>query len=344
VVERLTGEHVQDHATASQCDPLYDLPARDWARDVAEEVAPGPALGRLAWPGEVVGTVLPAAAGATGLPAGTPVVAGTVDAWAEAHSAGVRSPGDAMLMYGSTAFVVQVLDGLRAAPGVWTTCGVEPAHYTASGGTATAGSLTEWVRCLVGGAPWEELVAEAAAVPPGAEGLLVLPHLAGERTPLHDPLARGVVAGLHLRHGRGHLVRAAYEGTALAVRQVLEAVGALSGPPRRLVAVGGGTRSRLWLQVVSDVCGVEQVVPEQTVGACYGGALLAATGTGLVPAGTDWSRRSGAVEPDPSLRGLYDDLYGTYRELYLASRPQVHALARASRAGDQRSAGAGAPA
>lgn len=327
MVERLTGEHVQDHPTASQCDPLYDLPARAWARDWAEEVAPGLPLPRLAWPAEVVGAVTSAASAATGLAPGTPVVAGTVDAWAEAHSAGVRSAGEAMLMYGSTAFVVQVLDRLRTGPCVWATSGTDPGRYTLSGGTATAGSLTEWVRGLTGGAPWPELQAEASAVPPGAEGLLVLPHFAGERTPLHDASARGVIAGLTLRHGRGHLVRAAYEGTALAVAQVLSAVGAVGGPPERLVAVGGGTLSPLWLQVVSDVTGQVQHVPRQTVGACYGDALLAATGVGLVPAGTDWTVPERVVVPDPARHEQYRELADTYAELQAASRGAVHRLA-----------------
>ncbi|MBF5081651.1 sugar kinase [Quadrisphaera sp. INWT6] len=327
VVEQLTGEHVQDHATASQCDPLYDLPARDWARDWAHEVAPGLPLPRLAWPAEVVGTVTAAAAAATGLAPGTPVVAGTVDAWAEAHSAGVRSPGDTMLMYGSTAFVLQVVDGLRSGPGVWATSGTDPGQYTLSGGTATAGALTEWVRDLTGRAPWPELLSEAAAVPPGAEGLLVLPHFAGERTPLYDPQARGVLAGLTLRHGRGHLVRAAYEGTALAIDQVLDAVSEVGGPPGRLVAVGGGTRSQLWLQVVSDVTGLVQHVPRETVGACYGGALLAATGAGLVPPGTDWSHPERTVEPVPANVERYRELTEVYADLQVASRDAVHRLA-----------------
>ncbi|TNM59380.1 sugar kinase [Streptomyces sp. NP160] len=327
VVEQLTGEHVQDHPTASQCDPLYDLPARTWARDWAEDLAPGLPLPRLAWPAEVVGAVSPAAAASTGLAPGTPVVAGTVDAWAEAHSAGVRAPGDAMLMYGSTAFVVQVLDRLLTGPDVWATSGTDPGRYTLSGGTATAGSLTEWVRTLTGGAPWSELLAEAGAVPAGAEGLLVLPHFAGERTPLYDPSARGVIAGLTLRHGRGHLVRAAYEGTALAVGQVLAAVDAVAGPPERLVAVGGGTLSPLWLQVVSDVTGRVQHVPRQTVGACYGDALLAATGAGLVPAGTDWALPERVVVPDAARHEQYRELARTYAELQAASRSAVHRLA-----------------
>jgi xylulokinase len=319
---------VQDHHTASQCDPLYDLPARRWHEEWAEDVAPGLPLPRLAWPAEVVGRVTAGAAEETGLPAGTPVSAGTVDAWAEAFSAGVRAPGDLMLMYGSTMFFVQVLEGLRSAPGLWTTNGVEPGQYTLAAGMATSGSLTGWVQELTGGAPFDDLVREAAGVPPGSDGLVVLPYFAGERTPIFDPRARGVVAGLTLRHRRGHLFRAVYEGIACGIRQILEFFERDVEPARRLVAVGGGTQGGLWTQVVSDVCGREQELPERTIGASYGDALLAAIGTGLVPPGTDWARIARTVAPDPAAQAVYDEVFRTYDELYPAVRPQLHRLAR----------------
>jgi xylulokinase len=327
VVGRLTGEYVLDHHTASQCDPLYALAANDWNREWAQDIAPGVELPRLAWPGEVVGEVHAQAAEATGLPAGTPVAAGTVDAWAEAFSAGVRAPGDLMLMYGSTMFFVQVLDALSSHPGLWTTAGVEPGSYTLAAGMATSGSLTGWVQELAGGAPFEALVSEAAGTPPGADGLVVLPYFAGERTPIFDPQARGVIAGLTLRHGRGHLFRAVYEGIAFGIRQILEFIDGAVGPASRVVAVGGGTQGGLWTRIVTDVTGREQLLPEETIGAGYGDALLAAVASGLAPADADWSRIAGRVEPDPANRERYDELYATYLELYPATREQVHRLA-----------------
>jgi xylulokinase len=259
-VARLTGEYVLDHHTASQCDPMYDLKANAWCREWAEDIAPGLPLPRLAWPSEVVGTVHTAGAAATGLPGGTPVAAGTVDAWAEAVSAGVRHPGDLMLMYGSTMFFVQVLDAFRVDPMLWTTAGVEPHTYTLAAGMSTSGSLTAWLQQITGGAPFAGLVAEAAATPPGADGLLVLPYFAGERTPVFDPHARGVIAGLTLRHSRGHLYRAACEGIAFGVRQILELLDRAGGPAARVVAVGGGTQGGLWTQIVTDVTGRGQAV------------------------------------------------------------------------------------
>jgi xylulokinase len=327
VTARLTGSYVLDHHTASQCNPLYDISARRWCSDWAEDIAPGLRFPALAWPSEVVGTVTADAASETGLPEGTPVCAGTVDAWAEAFSVGVRQPGDLMLMYGSTMFFVQVLTGLRSHPLLWTTSGVEPDSYTLAAGMTTSGILTEWVRRLTGDVPFSQLVAEASATPAGADGLVVLPYFAGERTPIFDPHARGVIAGLSLKHGRGHVFRAVYEGIAYGIRQILELLDDTGEPPRRIVAVGGGTQGGLWTQIVSDVTGRPQVLPAETIGASYGDALLSAIGTGLVEPGTDWARIQDTVLPDEAKSELYEELYAAYRSLYPATRGVVHRLA-----------------
>lgn len=326
VVARLTGDWALDHHSASQCDPLYDLAASAWHAPWADQILGDLPLPRLAWPSEVVGEVSARAAEETGIPAGTPVVAGTVDAWAEALSAAVREPGDLMLMYGSTMFLVAVVEERGRHPALWTTRGIDPGSLTLAAGMATSGSLTAWLRELVGSPSFDDLVAEAAAVAPGADGLLLLPYFAGERTPIMDPAARGTITGLTLRHRRGHLYRAALEGIAYGLRQNLEAMG--GGRELRAVAVGGGAAGGLWPQVVSDVTGVTQELPAETAGASYGDALLAAEGVGLVPAGTTWARRAGVVTPDPALRGLYDELYDLYRDLYRDTVEIQHALAR----------------
>ncbi len=328
VVAKLTGEYVQDHHTASQCDPLYAIRDFDWNADWAGRILGELPLPRLVWPSEVVGTVTSEAADRTGIPAGTPVVAGTVDAYAEAFSVGVRNPGDLMLMYGSTMFLVQVLDKFHTNPALWTTTGVQSGTYALAAGTSTAGSLAQWLQKITGGAPFDELTAEALAVPPGSEGLVVLPYLAGERTPVFDPDARGVVAGLTLRHGRGHLFRAAYEGISFGIRQILEMFDDADSPVVRAVGVGGGLRSPVWSQALSDITGLTQLVPEQAIGASYGDALLAAIGVGLAAPETDWARIDRAIPPDPATRERYDELYETWSQLYPATREQVHRLAK----------------
>jgi xylulokinase len=326
VVAKLTGSYVLDRHTASQNDPLFDLRSLDWAHDWGPDILGHLEVPLLVWPHEVVGRITPEAAEMTGLPTGTPVAAGTVDAWSEAFSAGVRKPGDLMLMYGSTMFFVQVLPSVQTHPLLWTTAGVEPGQYTLAAGMSTSGSLTSWVQELTGGAPFEQLVSEAAGVPPGSDGLVLLPYFAGERTPIFDANARGVIAGLSLRHHRGHVFRAAYEGIAYGIRQIIDFLDGDLTPINRLVAVGGGTQGGLWTQIVSDVVGRPQVVPRQTVGASYGDALLAAIGTGLVPPETDWAAVGEIVRPDPSTRPVYDSLFKVYGELYGATKPLVHEL------------------
>ncbi|MGH8794081.1 MAG: FGGY-family carbohydrate kinase [Stackebrandtia sp.] len=326
LVHRLTGEYVLDHHSASQCDPMYDLRRQDWAHDWAERTAPGLTLPRLAWPGEVAGTVSATAAAQTGLPQGIPVTAGTVDAWAESVSVGVAEPGETMVMYGTTMFLINVLRDPRPHPGLWTTCGALAGTYSLAAGMATSGAVTDWWRKLLD-ADFADLVAEAARAPAGSRGLLLLPYFAGERTPLFDPDARGILAGLTLHHGRAELYRAALEGIAYGVRHNLEAMAAAGGRAERLVAVGGGTQGGLWTQIVSDVAGVAQDIPTETVGACFGDAMLAARGIGLDVDAARWNPVVETVRPDDDRSAEYDQYYRRYRQLYTATSDIAHFLA-----------------
>ena len=328
IAARLTGEYVMDHHTASQCDPLYATQDFGWNTEWAQRICGHLPMPRLVWPSEVVGAVHATAAEATGVPTGTPVVAGTVDAYAEAFSVGVRKPGDRMLMYGSTMFLVQVIDAYFTDPVLWTTAGVERDTLALAAGTSTAGSLIGWLQSVTGGAAFQTLTAEAKAIPAGSEGLAVLPYLAGERTPIFDPDARGIFAGLTLRHGRGHLIRAAYEGISFGVRQILEHFDK-ARLATRTVAVGGGLSDLLWPQILTDVTGSPQLVPEQAIGASYGDALLAAIGVGLVPPDTDWATIASEITPEPADRARYDDLYRTWCGLYPATADIVHEFGRA---------------
>ncbi|MDT7725118.1 MAG: xylulokinase [Actinomycetota bacterium] len=330
LVLRLTGEYVLDHHSASQCDPMYDLRAAAWAEDWAKVVAPGIELPRLAWPTEIAGTVSAAAAAETGLPQGLPVTTGTIDAWAEATSVGVTGPGDTMVMYGTTMFLVQVLADPRPRPGLWTTRGAFPGTYSLAAGMATSGAITDWL-CKLVGAGFAELTAEAAQVPAGSRGLLMLPYFAGERTPLFDPGARGVLAGLTTAHGRAEIYRAALEGIAYGVRHNLEAMRAAGGAARRLVAVGGGTQGGLWTRIVSDVTGAEQQVPAETIGAALGDALLAAVALGREP--RDWNPVRTVVTPDATATATYDEFYRHYRALYTSTVDITHFLAERQRRG-----------
>lgn len=333
LVHRLTGEYVLDHHSASQCDPMYDLHAADWAPDWAEHTAPGLRLPRLLWSTEVAGTVTARAAAETGLPEGLPVTAGTVDAWAEAVSVGVTAPGEVMVMYGTTMFLIEVLESPVPHPAMWTTRGTFPGTYSLAAGMATSGAITNWLRDLVGG-DHTELVAAAGDVPPGSGGLLLLPYFAGERTPLFDPDARGILAGLTTGHGPAEIYRAVLEGIAHGVRHNLEVMRDAGGTADHLVAVGGGTRGGLWTRIVTDVTGLPQQVPRQTVGASLGDAFLAATAVGAEPDIRAWNPVVHTIEPDPAAAETYAAYHRHYRELYTSTADIAHFLARRQRRGD----------
>ena len=333
IVQRLTGEYVLDHHSASQCDPLYDIHENRWIEEWSEEIVPGLSLPRLLWPAEVAGEVTEQASEVTGIPAGTPVAAGTIDAWAEAGSVGVRKPGDLMLMYGSTMFIIEVLEEPLTHSKLWATAGLFPRTHNLAAGMATSGAITGWFKNIAGDVSYEELTQEAAGAPPGSDGLVVLPYFAGERTPLYDPDARGVIGGLTLSHGRGYVYRALLEATAYSVRHILEFMEEAGGGGQRLVAVGGGTKGGLWTQIVSDTLGRPQELPEETIGASYGDALLAAIAVGLVEHGTDWSRISERMEPDAENREVYQNFYDIYRGFYPATLEQVHRLAGMQKGG-----------
>jgi xylulokinase len=192
---------------------------------------------------------------------------------------------------------------------------------------ATAGALTEWVRELAGGVSFKALIDEASRVPPGANGLLTLPYFAGERSPLFDARARGMIAGLTLTHGRPEIARSVYEAIAFGIRHNLETISDAGARPDRIVAVGGGVRSNFWPQVVSDVTGVEQVIPAHAVGASYGDALMAGIGVAALDSDSDWMVPLETIAPSLESRGIYDRLYPLYRELYLRTASISHQLA-----------------
>jgi xylulokinase len=232
-----------------------------------------------------------------------------------------------MLMYGTTMFVVEVLTEARPHPRLWSTASLRPGTRNLAAGMATSGALGAWWREVVGEPPWEVLEAEAEAVPPGSEGLVVLPYFAGERAPLFDAHARGVLFGLTLTHGRGHIFRALLEGTAYGLRHNLETMEEAGGGGARLVAVGGGTQAQVWIQAVSDVTGRIQSMPAKTIGASFGDAFFGGVATGLIPPDAEWNTVASHVEPDPEATAAYEEPYRIYRALYPALREQLHRLA-----------------
>lgn len=331
LIYRLSGEKVMDRHTASHYMPLMDIQSLEWSARFAEYVCDLSLLPQLAWSDEQAGTVTASAANETGLKVGTPVAVGAVDALSEAISVGATKPGDLMIMYGSTAFFILVLSQPVTDPRMWTVGGAFSGQYNLAAGMATTGSLTRWFRDqlaqdLPEESAYDVLFQAAARIPPGADGLLMLPYFSGERTPINDPQARGVVVGLNLAHTREHLFRAVLEGVAYGIRHNLETFQQIGAPINRVIAVGGGTKSRTWLQIVSDVAGVSQLLPSTTIGASYGDAFLAGLAAGLLRHDdlVHWVKTADTVEPQQTAH--YEALYQNYLALYGRTKHIVHAL------------------
>lgn len=328
-VRQLTGEYTMDRYTASAADPLYEMNRRDWFDEQWEPFAQVERP-RLAWPGEVVGTVSEAGSEQTGIPVGTPVTAGTVDAVTEGYSVGCQDLGDTMIMYGSTLFMIQVVDRVLPSTVLWATEGRTGDTHSLAAGMATGGLVTNWLADTLGQG-FSALAEAASTVRPGSDGLLMLPYFSGERTPIFDPAARGAWTGMTLTHTPGHLYRSALEGIAMGIRHNLQAMQESGAGARRLVAVGGGTAQRLWIQLVSDITRLPQDLPSITVGASYGDARLAADALGVDTSG--WNPVAERLTPDPESGRTYDELYRLYLDSYRAQADLMHDLGRLDTAG-----------
>ena len=330
---RLTGRYVIDHYSAANSSPLYDVAAQDWTFDLADDIARPDQLPDLMWTADVAGQVTAEAAEETGLAPGTPVTTGTIDAAAEALSVGVVNAGDMMVMYGSTIFMIMLTAQRVGDPRLWYAPWLFKGEHASMAGLATSGTLTHWFRdefaCdLARDDAFAALAAEAAASPPGANGLVMLPYFSGERTPIHDANARGCLFGLNLTHKRGDIYRAMIEGIAYGTNHVFETYREIGNPPVRLFAVGGGTKNDLWLQATSDISGFDQIVCDKTVGASYGDAFLAAIGIGSVERGdiVRWNPVKRTVDARPA--PVYAARYRQFRQLYEQTKDIAAQLAK----------------
>jgi xylulokinase len=253
------------------------------------------------------------------------VYGGAGDQQAAALGVGVVEPGTLSVVLGTSGVVFAALPEYRAEPQarVHVFCHAVPDVWEAMGVMLNAAGALRWFRdALAPGTPFEQLVAEAAEWPAGAEGLTFLPYLAGERTPHADPSARAMFEGLSLRHGRGGLVRAVLEGVAYGLRDSLELLRGLGVEAGVGRASGGGARSRLWLEIVASVLGVPLELTEVEEGSAYGAALLAGVSNGVFASAGEavaaCVRVRDRIEPNEEWARVYEEGYARYRALYPA--------------------------
>jgi len=301
---------------------LYDLTIDYWARDILDELDLRlDLLAPIRESVEICGVLSPPAAAYLGLRPHLPVVGGAADTAAAALAGGLLDPGPVQLSIGSGAQIVAPRDRLAIDPTGRTHLyrAAAPERWYVMAAMQNAGIALEWARTTLG-ATWDEVYAEAFAVPAGAEGLVFLPHLTGERTPHFDPTARGAWVGLRLSHSRGHLLRAALEGVAFAVRQGLEALLATGVPATELRLAGGGSFDPRWRQLLSDVLEQPLQATVTTAASALGAALLAGVGFGAWPDARQVAARAAPAHPvatpGPAV-DAYADAYLRYRQLYL---------------------------
>ncbi len=323
---KLTGEYAMDKADGAGT-VLFDLKARDWSDEVLAALSIPRAWMPKTFEGtEFTGYVTAEAAALTGLKVGTPVAAGGGDQAAGAVGVGAVEPGIVGLTVGTSGVVFATTPSAliepegrlhafcHAVPGMWHFMGVM---------LSAAGSL-QWHRdTLASGVSFDDLLKAAEAVPAGSEGLQFLPYLSGERTPYPDPLARGAFIGLTLRHSLPHMTRAVLEGVAFGLKDSFTLIqNAGLGAITQVRGSGGGTKGKLWRQIMASVLNAELVTVNTTEGGAYGAALLAGVGAGawsdVVSACKACIKITGSTQPDPAQVEVYQKAYPIYQELYPA--------------------------
>jgi xylulokinase len=338
IVARLTGNFVTDYTDAS-CTNLYDLQAHAWSHELLAAAGLDPGwLPDLHPSTDVVGAVIPASAGEMGLLAGTPVVVGGGDGACAAAGAGVISEGSAYTYLGSSAWI-----GISTGQPVYdphmrtlTLASLQPDRYCPLGVMQAAGGSYQWLRdtfclpekdsaALQGVSAYELMDRLALQSSPGAEGLLFLPYLLGERSPRWNEKARGVFFGLSMSHGRPQIVRAVLEGITYNLRVILESFQQQGVEIPAMRVIGGGARSPIWRQLMADIYGLPVQAPVLLAEATsFGAALAGGVGVGLYQ-DFNLARKltpvADTVYPDPSLKPGYDRMFAHFNRAYEVFNP-----------------------
>ena len=330
---RLTGEYATEVSDASGT-ALFNVRKRRWSDEMLGAIeVPKEWMPRVYESPEVTGRITEAAAAATGLAPGTPVVGGGGDQAAGAVGNGIVEPGIISSTVGTSGVVFAYADEPVVDPQlrVHTFCHAVPGKWHVMGVMLSAGGSLRWFRDTfadaervvaehIGRDPYDILSEEADTVPPGCEGLVFLPYLTGERTPYPDPHARGVFFGITLRHSKPYFARAVMEGVAFGLRDSFEILKEMKIPMAQVRASGGGARSAVWRQIQADVVGMEHVTINASEGPAFGVALLAGVGTGIYSSVREACHSTIQVElstePIEENRPIYDRCYQVYRSLY----------------------------
>ncbi len=276
--------------------------------------------------GEEIGGLTSNASLHLDLPEGLPVLQGGADAFIGMIGLGVVDPGSLAFITGSSHLHLGLSQKALNGQGIWGTYAnaVIPGLHVLEGGQTSTGSVVSWLRRTLGNPSYEELNQEAAQLEPGSEGVIMQEHFQGNRTPHTDPLSRGVISGLTLKHGRGHLFRATLEGIAFGTELILETMRNNGFEAETVVLAGGATRSNIWLQIHADVSNLPLTLTKVPDAPALGSAILAAVGSGafsdIGSAARKMVQVDRVIEPNPESHGIYQPFYQSYREHYLAMK------------------------
>lgn len=340
ITAKLTGKYVVDRFLGlASFNPMYFNDGTP-NPEICKPICRPDQLAEIREANDVVGTVTAKAAAETGLAEGTPVICGTDDSGAEAISTGVVAPGKMMIQFGSSIYMILGTEGLVDDERLWREEFIVPGLCDISAGTNTAGSLTKWYRDELfpeamalekNGGPdaYQTMMEGVEDIAPGSDGLITLPYFAGERTPINDPKAKGILFGLTLAHTRAHLYRSALEAVGYSVNQQIKIMMSHDVPIDTIYAVGGGVQNPAWMQMIADITGLEISTPAITVGASFGDALMAASGIQYpgyetFASLTNFIKPGKVYYPNAENHEIYKKYQAIYDELYPATVALMH--------------------
>ncbi len=333
---RLTGECAAESSDASST-ALFDVRKRSWSSEIISKVGlPEALFPQVLEPAQIAGKLRSEAAKELGLSTGIPVAAGCADQVAQAVGNGLIEPGNGSVTVGSGGQIFIPIDKpvRNEKLNLHVFCHAPSNRWYIMGAILCAGLSLRWFRDLLAlsgeADAYDRLSALAGDVAPGSEGIIFLPYLAGERSPLMDPCARGCFIGLTLRHGSGHIARAIMEGVACALKQVLHTIEKLSVPVGNLLAAGNGMESPIWRQIVADMLNRPLSLAREGEQAGRGAAMIAGIGAGIYRDYAELEElipdRKDVTDPIPAHRRLYDTQYSSFSRLYPLLKPVLHDL------------------
>jgi xylulokinase len=345
IVHRLTGAVTLDYFTMADFTPMMDIRKKCWHSETTNYITSVDKLPTPSWSCEIAGGVTKEAAKETGLIPGTKVIVGTTDAGAEMVSSGGNKPGDMMMMFGSSFFFVMLTEKLLPSEKFWATPWLDSTAYALQGGTSTSGSLTRWFRDnfapievaaqkTSGNSAYAALAKLLDESPPGAKGLITLPYFEGERTPIYDPLAKGTIFGLTLRHTRADIYRSMLEGIAFGIHNIIDNLLKLDAKPQRFIGVSGGTKNKEWMQITSNIANIEIELLNKSSSAPYGDAFMAAVGAEIydnLSESSKWIAHSRTVTPESEMTRLYQPYYEIFSDLYENTKSLMHRISKLPR-------------